>query len=91
MSTEKQTESPQTSDPAVGSSDWLGVGTRVRFLKTLAAPACEDHPGCQYAACGEYGTIAGHGTREGYWVKVDSWPFAFGAARDEFEVVTPNA
>jgi len=31
MSTENQTESPRASDPAVGSSDWLG-GIQVRTL-----------------------------------------------------------
>jgi len=67
------------------------VGTRIRFLRTLDAPADEEHPHIQYAAKGELGTIAGHGTREGYWVKTDAWPNAFGASVDEFEPVTQNA
>jgi hypothetical protein len=63
------------------------ISTTIRFTRTLIEPACGDHPTLQYAREGEYGTIVGHGTREGYWVKTDNWPEAFGASDTEFEVV----
>ena len=63
----------------------LPVGTQIRFTQTLEEPASGEHPHLIYAERGELGEITGHGTREGYWVKTDSWPNAFGAARDEFE------
>ena len=67
--------------------DPLGVGTRIRFRKLLDAPANEDHPEIIYAVKGEMGTITGHGTREGYWVKSDAWASAsFGASLDDFEL-----
>ena len=65
----------------------ITIGTRIRFLKTLDAPASEEHPACQYAAKGETGEVTGHGTREGYWVKTDGWPHPFGASAEEFEVL----
>lgn len=64
----------------------LPVGTRIRFTKTLDAAANSDQPARLYAKVGDLGEILGHGTREGYWVKVDWWPEAFGASGDEFEV-----
>ncbi len=65
----------------------LPVGTRIRFTRTLEADGTGDHPALLYAEKGELGEITGHGTREGYWVKVDSWPNPFGAGPEEFEVL----
>ena len=65
----------------------LNVGTRIRFTQDLEGSATEDRPACLYARKGELGTITGHGCSEGYWVKTDSWPHAFGCAPEEFEVV----
>ena len=79
----------------VGWSALLGeplpVGTRIRFTRTLTGEATGDHPAFLYAEKGDGGEITGHGTPEGYWVKWDRWPHAFGASRDEFEPLTPNA
>ncbi len=71
-------------------ADFLPVGTRIRFLKDLTEAPDEDRPWIQYAAKGELGTIAGHGTSEGYWAKADSWDKPFGLAPGEFEVVQPE-
>lgn len=65
----------------------LGIGTRIRFNQTLTSSACEDSPAFLYATKGETGEITGYGTKEGYWVKTDSWPNAFGAAPHEFDVL----
>lgn len=65
----------------------IPIGNRIRFLKTLDARATEDHPDIVYAKKGELGTITGYGTKEGYWVKTDNWPSAFGASDTEFEEV----
>lgn len=67
-------------------SERLPIGTRIRFLRDLIEDADGDHPALLYAKRGELGTITGHGTPEGYWAKLGSWPNAFGASRDEFEV-----
>lgn len=67
----------------------LSVGTRIRFKQTLDKPADEEGPAQIYARAGELGTITGHGTREGYWVKRDAWPAPFGASDKEFEIVQP--
>lgn len=79
----------------VGSNNLLGnllpVGTRIRFTQTLVSGPDEDGPGNLYAREGDLGEITGHGTREGYWVKWDHWKNPFGASRDEFEPLTPNA
>lgn len=64
----------------------LPNGTKVRFTKTLDAPANEERPAVTYATKGETGEITGHGTREGYWVKTKLNP-PFGAGCDEFEVL----
>ena len=68
-------------------TELLPVGTRIRFLHDLTEDACGDHPCLLYARRGGLGTITGHGTSEGYWVKWDDWPNAFGASADEFEVL----
>lgn len=65
----------------------MPVGTRIRFVCSLDAPANEDHPAIQYAARGQTGTITGHGTREGYWATADGWPTPFGLSPDEFEIL----
>ena len=57
----------------------LPVGTRIVFLKSLYGDVDEFSPGCIYAKKGDGGVITGHGTPEGYWVKWDKWPHAFGA------------
>lgn len=69
----------------------LPVGTRIRFTRTLTEDATGDHPAYIYARKGDEGEVTGHGTSEGYWVKWDKWPHAFGAGRDEFEPLMPNA
>lgn len=66
------------------SEGLLPIGTRIRFVETLDAPASGDHPALIYATKGEMGEITGYGTREGYWVKTDSWPNPFGASIEEF-------
>ncbi len=63
------------------------VGTRIRFTRTLTAPANEDHPSLLFATMGDLGTIVGHGTAEGYWVRTDTWPNWFGASPAEVEEV----
>jgi hypothetical protein len=63
------------------------VGTRIRFLKTLEEAPNEAHPWVMFACAGERGIITGHGTKEGYWARTDSWPAPFGLAPDEFEVL----
>jgi hypothetical protein len=58
----------------------LPIGTRIKFIKTLESGPDEFSPGNLYAVKGDGGTVTGHGTREGYWVKWDKWPkAAFGA------------
>jgi hypothetical protein len=81
---------PLTPAALIRCTDLFCVGTRIRFLKTLEEGPGESSPGRQYAARGELGTITGHGTREGYWAKADSWPTPFGASDDEFEVIAQN-
>jgi hypothetical protein len=61
----------------------IPVGTRIKFVKSLYGDATGDSPACVYAEKGEGGEVMGHGTREGHWVKTDSWPHAFGA---EYEI-----
>ena len=61
------------------ASGSLPVGTRIRFLRTLTAPANEDHPAIVYAESGDGGAVTGHGCKEGHWVKWDRWPHSFGA------------
>jgi hypothetical protein len=73
---------------AVGT---LPIGTRIKFRKTLTEPACGDHPALLYAREGETGKITRHGAPEGYWVKTDNWPNAFGAAPWEFDVLLEAA
>ena len=90
MSATMTSESSPTRAALIRCTDLFCVGTRIRFLKTLEEGPSEDSPARQYAARGELGTISGHGTREGYWVKTDSWPTPFGASDDEFEVITQN-
>ena len=67
----------------------LEVGTKIRFLHTLTEVANDEHPDIQYATKGETGEITKvGGCREGYWVKTDSWPNAFGCESKDFEVLT---
>jgi hypothetical protein len=58
----------------------LAVGTRIRFIKTLYGAPTGETPAFVYAEKGDGGVITGHGTPEGYWVKWDKWPHAFGAS-----------
>jgi hypothetical protein len=69
----------------------LRIGTSIRFTQTLREGATGDHPAFLYAEAGEAGEITGYNDFEGYMVKTDSWPHAFGARRSEFEVVAPGA
>lgn len=63
------------------------VGTRIRFTKTIDdGPLC-DHAPRLHALVGQLGTITGHGTKEGYWVKADGNDNAFGVGSKEFEVI----
>jgi hypothetical protein len=57
----------------------LPIGTRIRFIKSLYGAVTGDSPACVYAEKGDGGVVTGHGTPEGYWVKWDKWPHAFGA------------
>jgi len=76
---------------ALDSGDLLGVGARIRFTRTLTEPPSEEHPGRLYATKGEVGTVVGHDCWEGYRVKADTWPAAFGATREEIEAISsPN-
>lgn len=66
----------------------LKVGTKIRFLRTLTARANEDHPDIEYAHYNETGEITEvGGCREGYWVKTDGWPNAFGCESKDFEAL----
>ena len=67
----------------------IPTGTRIRFVKTLDAPANEDHPYIVYAYAGEEGVVTGHGCPEGYWVRTLTWSAPFGASEKEFEVLSP--
>jgi hypothetical protein len=62
----------------------LPIGTKIKFTKTLIEPASGDSPSLLFATKDETGEITGHGTYEGYWVKTDDWPNAFGASDSEF-------
>lgn len=68
-------------------SEYLPIGTRIRFVKTLEAAANEDHPDIIYAFKGEPGRVVGYGASEGYWVEVDNHGRRFGASREEFVVI----
>lgn len=64
---------------------FLPVGTKIRFIKRLACPACSDHPAFLYAPENGTGEVTGHGCQEGHYVKWDSWDAPFGAVcGDEF-------
>lgn len=82
-------DTPQTAQDAtplaVCLNAGLGVGSRIRFVRTLTQPPSGDHPTLLYAYAGEMGTIVGHDCMEGYQVKTDNWHQWFGAHRDEFE------
>lgn len=73
----------------------LTPGTRIRFLKTLDAPANEESPAVVYAEKGDTGEVVenpnvpgGGPPREGHWVKWDRWPHPFGAVLgEEFEPI----
>lgn len=66
----------------------LEVGTKIRFLRTLDAPANEDHPAIEYAYCNETGEIVEvGGCKEGFWVKTDNWPHKFGCESKDFEAL----
>lgn len=80
-----------TSMDVLAAVGTLPIGTRIKFRKTLTEPACGDHPALRYASEGETGEITGYGTPEGYWVKTDNWPNAFGAAPWEFDVLLEAA
>ena len=64
----------------------IEVGDRIRFTKTLDAPATGDRPACIYAVRGKLGRITRvGGCEEGYWAVADGWPNAFGVSAEEFE------
>lgn len=63
----------------------LPVGTKIRFTKTLEDGPSEERPAIIYALKDETGVITGHGSREGYWARIDSCSAPFGASREEFE------
>lgn len=65
----------------------LPVGTRIRFLRTLDAPANEETPPKIYAYAGQLGRIVGGQTKEGYAVISDGCKHWFGASQEEFEVI----
>lgn len=65
------------------------IGTRIRFLSTLTAPARGAHPPLLYARKGDTGIIAGHRPREGYLVKAPGYPAHFGVTLSEVEPETP--
>jgi hypothetical protein len=66
----------------------MQVGDRIRFTKTLDAPATGDRPAIIYAVCGQLGRITRvGGCTEGYWAIADGWPHPFGVSDDEFEKV----
>jgi len=67
------------------------IGTRIRFLKALTAPANEDHPYLIYAEKGELGTVVSYGCKEGCWVVAERCVHPFGASEEEFEVLPPNS
>ena len=63
-------------------------GNKIEFLHTLDAPANEEHPAIIYAEKGETGEITEvGGCREGFWVKTDSWPNAFGCENKDFKLI----
>lgn len=64
----------------------LCVGTKIRFKRTLSCGPTGDHPALEYAHHNETGEITKiGGCWEGYWVKADGWPAAFGCERKDFE------
>ena len=66
----------------------LKIGTKIRFIRTLTSPPTGDHPACEYAHHDETGEITEIGNCwEGYWVKTDTWPNAFGCEKKDFEVI----
>jgi len=74
-------------------SDEAKAGDRIKFLKTLEAPADEESPACLFAVRGEYGTIkAVVDCWEGYRAYWDNWPSAaFGCKAEEFVVATEES
>ena len=87
--TKPPAEAQAATPLAVEWNGGLGIGTRIRFIKTITTPATGDHPALLYAMKDEGGTIIGHDCIEGFQVRADNWHQWFGANRDEFEV-TPN-
>ena len=65
----------------------LPVGTRIRFIRTLDAPADDHSPSTLFAEKGELGTVTGHSCFEGHMIKTDKWPNSFGAVIDDEFVV----
>ena len=63
----------------------LPIGTKITFVKNLTEPATGDHPASLFAKKGEHGEITGYNDFEGYNVKVNGWPYSFGAVlKEEF-------
>ena len=64
----------------------IGIGTIIRFLKTLECEPTGNHPGFLYAEAGEEGVITQvGGCREGFMAKTSRNP-SFGVSLYEFEV-----
>lgn len=84
-----QQQSAENPAPVSSGLVMLPVGTRIRFLRTLAEAPTGDHPALLYAEKGEGGEVTGHGCTEGHWVKTDKWKSPFGAVLNvEFEDAT---
>ena len=72
------------------SPEQLPVGTRIRFINDLTAPATGDHPAHLYARKDDNGTVTGHDCWEGHMVKWDNWNASFGAKLGEDFVILPT-
>lgn len=67
----------------------LTTGIKIKFLRELYEPPCEEHPGILFATKDSYGIIeCVGGCKEGFWVFWDSFPNAsFGCSSEDFEVI----
>ena len=66
----------------------MKIGDKIRFTKTLDAPASGDRPAIVYAYQGQFGRITNiGGCQEGYWAVAEGWVASFGVSADEFEIV----
>jgi hypothetical protein len=70
----------------------IKVGDRIKFLRDLFGAPTEDHPAFVYAYKDEEGDVTQiGGCWEGYWVKRDAWPNAFGCEPKDFIVISSRA